>query len=219
MYYDPRRRPAAPSTQAAVVPLHVAEQIEAERRRLAVELEASRREVQALRAAQETLAAQVRADAEERRALRQRFGASEQGTELVRQRVATLEQTVSALRAELAGRGPAVVEGGPIDGTATQRLGDVHDSVSRALAASPDPRSPWHEGYTRIGAQVEGVLKAAGVELVGEAGERFDPTQHEAIGTVPAGAVADGQIAQVVRSGLRSADGLLRPAQVVVALG
>jgi molecular chaperone GrpE (heat shock protein) len=219
MSYDLRRRLAAPTRpmQGQVVPLHVAEQIELERRRLAQELEATRREVQQLRETQDRLVQRVRADEEERRALLRRVEAGEQASSGGVQRVGRLEAQVASLREELSRRGPAVVPGPEMGESAVLRLGDVHDSVQRALSTSRDVSSPWHQGYERIGAQVQEALRAAEVRLVGERGEVFDPYQHEAVGTVPAGGQPAGRIAEIVRSGLRSEAGLLRPAQVIVA--
>ena len=48
-------------------------------------------------------------------------------------------------------------------------------------------------------------------------GQPFDPKLHEAIGTVPSDEVEPGTVAREVRRGWRLEDGLLRPAQVVVA--
>lgn len=60
-------------------------------------------------------------------------------------------------------------------------------------------------------------LHEVGVEAVGEAGELFDATRHEAVGTEPAGDSAEpGTVASVDRCGFTDRGVLLRPAQVVV---
>jgi molecular chaperone GrpE len=60
-------------------------------------------------------------------------------------------------------------------------------------------------------------LREAGAEPVEAVGQRFDPTIHEAISTVPANGAEAGTVAGEVRRGWRLGDALLRPAQVVVA--
>jgi molecular chaperone GrpE len=61
-------------------------------------------------------------------------------------------------------------------------------------------------------------FEAAGLETIDDAaGKPFDPTQHEALTTVPAAPPEeDDTVAQVYRKGYRFKGTLLRPAQVVV---
>ena len=71
-----------------------------------------------------------------------------------------------------------------------------------------------------IAEKLRGVVARLGVERYGEAGEAFDPQQHEAIFHAPnPGDVADGTILDVVEVGYRLGDIELRPAKVVVAGG
>lgn len=61
------------------------------------------------------------------------------------------------------------------------------------------------------------VLSRRGLRLVDAAGERFDPTRHEAVGRVEVTEPDQvGQIVEVRRPGYQLEDRLLRPAQVVV---
>jgi molecular chaperone GrpE len=60
-------------------------------------------------------------------------------------------------------------------------------------------------------------LREAGAEPIESIGRPFDPEVHEAFGTVPSEDVEPGTIVREVRGGWRLPDGLLRPAQVVVA--
>lgn len=62
-------------------------------------------------------------------------------------------------------------------------------------------------------------LERHGVRPLAAAGEPFDPTWHEAIGQVVADGVPEGHIVQVVQSGYRDPDGLVRPARVLVSAG
>ena len=98
------------------------------------------------------------------------------------------------------------------------RLGEVRDSVVRALANSEDSDSPWHQGLEGIRQQVDGLLSGEGVQVTGHVGEAFDPTQHEAVGVVADPKQPNGTVLWVDRHGLSLDDGtVLRPAQVVVS--
>jgi len=101
---------------------------------------------------------------------------------------------------------------------------DVADNFRRALA-SIDPASLQDE---RAKALIEGVaateraLLAAferhGIKRIEpEIGERFDPNLHEAMFEVPGTGKPGGSIVQVVQTGYRMHDRLLRPAMVGVA--
>ena len=96
------------------------------------------------------------------------------------------------------------------------RLAEVLDAVSQAVAASPDPDSPFHAGNVSLKAMVQTAIQRAGATAFGAVGEPFDPLLHEAIAVVPAGG-APGTVLDVVQVGLQLADGaLVRPARVVV---
>jgi len=97
------------------------------------------------------------------------------------------------------------------------------DTMEQALAAHPNPDDPWVEGSRAIARQMEHVLRRAGVERLGDVGERFNPHEHEAVGlTSEADGVEPDHIAQVHQAGYRfaervgEADALIRPARVVV---
>jgi molecular chaperone GrpE len=60
-------------------------------------------------------------------------------------------------------------------------------------------------------------LETAGLQRVGQVGERFDPHAHEAIASLPAPSAAeDHMVAAVFQPGYRFGGGLLRPARVQV---
>lgn len=61
------------------------------------------------------------------------------------------------------------------------------------------------------------VLKKHGLIPVGEAGQVFDPNDHEAVGQEEAEGVESGCIVRVMQKGYRLNDHLLRPARVIVA--
>src|SRR5262245_54269819 len=93
----------------------------------------------------------------------------------------------------------------------------VVDTLERALAAgSSDP--DFYEGVAATHRLFLSALREAGAEPIDTVGAPFDPNVHEAVAAVPAGGSAPGRIVRELRRGWRLADGLLRPAQVVVAM-
>jgi molecular chaperone GrpE len=60
-------------------------------------------------------------------------------------------------------------------------------------------------------------LKRYGVTPIEAQGQPFDPNLHEAVGQMHDGTVAAGDVAQVVQTGYREGDRLLRPARVLVS--
>ncbi len=96
------------------------------------------------------------------------------------------------------------------------RLAEVRDTVYWALAASPDPSSPWYAGLTGIREQIDQQLRAEGASVFGAAGEVFDPRVHEAVGMAPG--ANPGRILRVESPGVALEDGtVVRPARVLVS--
>jgi molecular chaperone GrpE len=62
------------------------------------------------------------------------------------------------------------------------------------------------------------VAADTGVTVYGEAGEAFDPQQHEAVFQAPTPGVTEATILEVVEVGYRLGGVELRPAKVVVAV-
>ncbi len=60
-------------------------------------------------------------------------------------------------------------------------------------------------------------LKKHGLVPVGEAGQEFDPNDHEAVGQEASDSVAPGCIVRVMQKGYRLNEHLLRAARVIVA--
>src|SRR5258707_447103 len=80
--------------------------------------------------------------------------------------------------------------------------------------APPDAMDPGNEA--EIAACLD-QLRHVGVERVGSAGERFDPSVHEAVMYQEQPGATDQHVNSVLRPGYRLGQQLLRPAQVVVA--
>ncbi|MEK7098422.1 MAG: nucleotide exchange factor GrpE [Patescibacteria group bacterium] len=91
-----------------------------------------------------------------------------------------------------------------LDGFDMAMQGEAWNSVDKA----------WRSGIESIKAQIEGVLKAHGVEIFGKEGDMFDPSLHEPIKEEEGGESL--MIAKVFRRGYRTKERVLRPAQVAI---
>jgi len=95
----------------------------------------------------------------------------------------------------------------------------VADDLERALSAEGGDDGNVREGLEVTQRSLQQLLRQEGVELIKARGEAFDPTWHEAVGTVPHQGV-DGDrdtVVEVTQPGYRLDGGLLRPARVIVA--
>jgi molecular chaperone GrpE len=72
--------------------------------------------------------------------------------------------------------------------------------------------------FAAIAAKLETALKTYGLERIAETGVEFDPTIHEALIQQPGQDIEVDTVSQVLRSGYRSGDRVLRAAQVIVAV-
>lgn len=88
------------------------------------------------------------------------------------------------------------------------------DPMSREVSA----HEALAAGVALVHGDIVSALRSAGVESFDPAGERFDPSLHEALSTRPA---ADGEeagvVAETLQRGYSLGDVLIRPARVVVA--
>ena len=93
----------------------------------------------------------------------------------------------------------------------------VYDDLGRALDAGVKDPSSLIPGIEAVRAGLERNLEALGIKKVGETGEPFDPTYHEALSSIPSpDDDHKGKIAQVFQAGFAKDERLIRPAQVVV---
>jgi molecular chaperone GrpE len=92
----------------------------------------------------------------------------------------------------------------------------VLDDIHMARQAGDLKEGP----FAAIAEKLEGVLGRFGIERVGEVGEEFDPTIHEALmhvqAELPEGATTT-TVVQVLQPGYRNGDRLVRAARVSVA--
>jgi molecular chaperone GrpE len=72
--------------------------------------------------------------------------------------------------------------------------------------------------FAAIAAKLEAALKTYGLVRIDETGVEFDPTIHEALIQQPGPDVEIDTVSQVLRSGYRSGERVLRAAQVIVAV-
>jgi molecular chaperone GrpE len=94
---------------------------------------------------------------------------------------------------------------------------DNLDRAVEAAAANGEPAEELVSGIKLVHAEVIAALGRAGVELYSPAGERFDPTQHEAVAQQPVEGAEAGTVVEVYQRGCRLGDAVIRPARVVVA--
>ena len=94
----------------------------------------------------------------------------------------------------------------------------VVDNIERALASAPEGSDEgFVQGVRLVHNELQGVLARAGVEAIEPAGEQFDPNVHEALSVRSEEGAEAGVVLDVVEKGYRTADGVIRPARVVVA--
>jgi molecular chaperone GrpE len=72
--------------------------------------------------------------------------------------------------------------------------------------------------FAAIATKLESALKTYGLVRIAETGVEFDPNIHEALIQQPGEDIEVDTVSQVLRSGYRSGDRVLRAAQVVVAV-
>jgi molecular chaperone GrpE len=90
-----------------------------------------------------------------------------------------------------------------------QRIADFDPATNSAQSL--------HEGAEMVAKKCLRGMESAGLEVIDAQEQRFDPSMHEALTTVPAESEEqDETVAQVYRKGYRFRGILLRPAQVVV---
>jgi len=98
----------------------------------------------------------------------------------------------------------------------------VLDDLERALeAAGLDPEGDSEDGLAHgvilVFRGLRETLKRNGIEAVDPKGEKFDPTQHEALSTMPVEGADPGVVVEVMQKGYRLEEQLIRPARVVVS--
>jgi molecular chaperone GrpE len=93
----------------------------------------------------------------------------------------------------------------------------VVDNLERALASAEESEQHLAEGVRLVHAELIAVLERNGVEQFDPSGDRFDPTEHEALSMRRQDGSESGVVLDVVEKGYRANGTVLRPARVVVS--
>jgi len=101
-------------------------------------------------------------------------------------------------------------------GSLVRELLPVLDNLERALSSAGEAEH-LAEGVRLVHSELVAVLERNGVEPFDPAGERFDPSVHEALSTREDESTDSGVVLDVVEKGYRVNGTVLRPARVVVS--
>jgi molecular chaperone GrpE len=93
----------------------------------------------------------------------------------------------------------------------------IVDNLERALKSADEGEQHLAEGVRLVHSELVAVLERNGVQQFDPAGERFDPTEHEALSVRDEDGAESGLVLDVVEKGYRSNGTILRPARVVVS--
>jgi molecular chaperone GrpE len=93
----------------------------------------------------------------------------------------------------------------------------VVDNLERALASAGESEQHLAEGVRLVYSELIAVLERNGVEQFDPSGDRFDPTEHEALSMRAQDGSESGVVLDVVEKGYRANGTVLRPARVVVS--
>ena len=93
----------------------------------------------------------------------------------------------------------------------------IVDNLERALKSADEGEQHLAEGVRLVHSELVAVLERNGVQQFDPAGERFDPTEHEALSVRDHDGAESGLVLAVVEKGYRSNGTILRPARVVVS--
>jgi molecular chaperone GrpE len=91
----------------------------------------------------------------------------------------------------------------------------IVDNLERALASAEEGEQHLAEGVRLVHSELIAVLERNGIEQFDPAGDKFDPTEHEALSVRTDG--EPGLVLDVVEKGYRANGSVLRPARVVVS--
>ena len=93
----------------------------------------------------------------------------------------------------------------------------VVDNLERALGSASPGEEHLAGGVKLVHSELVAVLNRNGVEQFDPAGEKFDPSLHEALSTREQDGAEPGVVLDVVEKGYRLNGSVLRPARVVVS--
>jgi len=99
-----------------------------------------------------------------------------------------------------------------------RKLLPILDNLRRALDHAPEGIDRnWFEGIKLVARQFEETLQAQGLSTIPAVGEKFDPSQHEAIAREETDEHEEGTVVEEMQPGYRLHQRVLRPTLVKVA--
>jgi molecular chaperone GrpE len=99
-----------------------------------------------------------------------------------------------------------------------RKLLPILDNFKRALDHAPEGIDRnWYEGIKLVARQFDETLQAQGLAAIPAVGEKFDPTQHEAIASEETDEHEEGTVVEELQPGYRLHNRVLRPTLVKVA--
>ena len=111
----------------------------------------------------------------------------------------------------------AAAAGDRAKGGLVRELLPVVDNLERALSSAEEGEHQLAEGVRLVHSELVAVLERNGVEQFDPSGERFDPSEHEALSMRSEDGAESGLVLDVVEKGYRANGTILRPARVVVS--
>jgi molecular chaperone GrpE len=147
--------------------------------------------------------------ANEQEILEQTEEASENYLELAQRIQADFENYRKRAAREAAAAGERAKSG------LVRELLPIVDNLERALTSAEDGEQHLAEGVRLVHAELIAVLERNGIQQFDPAGDKFDPSEHEALSVRNDG--EPGVVLEVVERGYRANGTVLRPARVVVS--
>ncbi len=145
--------------------------------------------------------------------------------EVAEMRILTLEDDLARARAEtynVRQEYARYVKRAKADSAAKRKEGQ-HDAVEALLPVLDDIEAARAAGeltdgpFASIAEKLEDTLQTRfGMERYGEGGDLFDPQLHDALMAAPSSEVEEPTVKQVLQSGVKVGDRVLRPTKVVV---
>ena len=104
-------------------------------------------------------------------------------------------------------------------GRVAKRYLPIVDDLERALSDRPaeGDGAAWSEGIELIYRKLLTILEAEGVTTIEAEGEMFDPNLHEAVMQTESDEHESGQVIEVLQTGYKMGDRVLRPTIVRIA--
>ena len=99
---------------------------------------------------------------------------------------------------------------------AIEKLLPVYDNLSRAMAQETTDAA-FKKGVEMTMNELVKILNSMGVEIIGQAGDTFDPNLHNAIMHTEDDSVPENTITQVFQQGFKMGERMVRFAMVQVA--